>query len=659
VDSVSLQHEFGIFGGPSGDFIIELIERLHCPVFTTLHTVLRAPDDDQMRVMTALLRVSRKVIVMSEFGRQILRDVYHAPDDKVLVIPHGAPDRPFVASEVYKQALGLSGRRVLLTFGLLSPNKGIESVIESLPALREAFPDVLYVVLGATHPHLLRREGDIYRQRLQARAAELGVTDHVRFVDQYVSQEELLDFLGACDIYVTPYRTEAQITSGTLAYAVALGKAVVSTPYWHAAELLADDTGVLVDFNDPAGLEASLASLLADDEKRSRIEQRAYAKGRATVWARSGEAYYAAFEAAARPPRRTTRRKMAAPAMQFGALARITDDRGVLQHSVGIVPNRNHGYCLDDAVRALILMNRAHAVADPALTERIAITCAALIEHAWNPDRNAFRNFMSYDGRWLEDIGSEDSAGRTFWALGETVRSPAMPVLRQWALDLLKRTQTQHASLTALRARAFCVLGAGDVDMFDQQPVWFRRSVLAHAGVLYDALRHSRRRGWIWFEPSLTYDNARLAEALLLASELTGSKTMRDDALAALDWLAQMQTGTGGVFNPQGNAGFGERYAPVAAFDQQPVEAAAMTDACAIALRLTGDRRWLDEATRAFAWFYGENTLGLPIISGDGCHDGLEPGGVNINHGAESVLSAQFATYALATMLRTARVEPE
>lgn len=652
VDVVCLQHEFGIFGGVAGEHVLALLERLDCPVVTTLHTVLREPNDDQLRVLGAIARRSARMIVMSEFGRRTLEQTYRVPAEKIVVTPHGAPDRPFVAPDTAKPAVGLEGRRVLLTFGLLSPNKGIETAIASLPALRDEFPDVLYVILGATHPHLVRKEGDAYFQQLRKLAADLGVSEHVRFEHRYADDDELIAYLTAADIYVTPYRHEAQVTSGTLAYALALGKPVVSTPYWHARELLDDGVGKLIGFDDPADAATAIGALLREDGAREAMARRAYDKGREATWPRIGEAYRTAFAAAIRSEKKPTRRSASGVTPSLAAVARMTDDCGILQHAIGVIPDRAHGYCLDDAARALILMHRAHAVGvRGAAARRIAHACAALVGHAWNEGAGEFRNFMSYDRRWLEDAGSPDSQGRAFWALGETVRAPIDPALAPWALELTKRATPLIPRLTPLRSRAFCVLGAGAPARFAERAPEFRSAILDHIAVLHDALRRARRPGWSWFEAGLTYDNARLPEALLTGSQITGSTIMREDALDALAWLAGMQTGPGGVFHPQGNAGFDERYGAVAPYDQQPLEAAAMADACALAFRITGEREWSAEATRAWGWFIGQNTRGERLIDDDGgCFDGLHADGVSINQGAESIVSAQLAACALTSI---------
>ncbi len=663
IDIVSVQHEFGIFGGVAGEHILLFLDALKCAVVSTLHTVLKDPNEDQCRVLSAIVRRSSRVIVMSNVGRDILIANYNTPPEKIVVIPHGAPDRPFVTTGAMKQRLGFVDRDVLLTFGLLSPNKGIESVIRALPAIIAEQPQALYVVLGASHPHQVLHDGEAYRDSLRDLASDLGVAAHVRFIDQYVDLDALLDYLTAADIYITPYLNAAQVTSGTLSYAVALGKPVVSTPYWHAQELLGDGVGELVPFNDATGIAYAVRDLLTDPGRRKLLATRAYARGRDTIWARSGETYLATCDAAIREHQTRTSHRTAQTNVEptFAAIARMSDDCGMLQHAKRAVPDRTHGYCIDDTARALILLQRGArlGVRFPAGNRRME-TYAAFVEYAWNPDAGRFRNFMSYDRQWLEARGSEDSSGRALWCLGETARWTTDAQMRLWALDLAARVTPDLNDIKPLRASAFCVLGLRHLLAIEPHNADYLRLLSACAGRVHAALRGQRKPGWTWFEPTLTYDNARLPEALLAASTVLHAPEMRQDALAALRWLADMQTGVGGVFQPVGNRSFYQSYATPALFDQQPVEAAAMADACAAAYALTTDTTWIDEAARAHAWFLGANSAGAAMRSADGagCYDGLGETGVNFNQGAESLLAFQFANCTMKLLLdRTARAQ--
>jgi glycosyltransferase involved in cell wall biosynthesis len=658
-DIVCVQHEFGIFGGAAGENLLTLLDAIRRPVVTVLHTILTHPNPDQRQVMLRLAERSARLISMSKKGAAILRSAYGIPRSKIAIIPHGAPDRPLTDSAPFKSQFGFEGRDVLLTFGLLSPNKGIEVMIRALPAIKAARPDVLYVVLGATHPHVFAADGEAYRETLIALAAELGVADNVAFVNSYVDTDLLIAYLSAADIYVTPYLTEAQITSGTLSYAVGLGKAVVSTPYWHAAELLADGRGLLAPFHDSTALAAACILLLSDETRRNQIRAKAYAAGRETIWARLGEAYCGLF-AAVRTEEKINRRrgdaKAEPPAASLKGVKRLSDAVGIIQHCVLNIPDRSHGYCLDDNARALILCLKLEAAGhpDPA-AEQMAASYAAFIQHAWNGDRGCFRNFMSYDRRWLEESGSEDSFGRAFWALGAAAESTGG--FRPWGARLAGIALPHTAGFTHLRSRAFLILGLCSL-LRAQPALGAARARLAECGeALVAALDSAATAEWLWFEPRLTYDNARLPEALLRAGAVLSEPRFIEAGLHSLNWLAAAQTAPSGCFRPVGSESFGTD--DIALFDQQPLDAVATIDACAAAFAVTRDKAWIAEAQRAFDWFLGENDLFVRLANPETglCCDGLMREGANANTGAESVLAFQLGCCAMQELSRGLRAE--
>lgn len=664
-DVVCVQHEFGLFGGPAGETLMLMLDAVRAPVVTTLHTIMTQPDADQRRVLGRLINRSARIVVMAERGRDILLDVWNVPAWKIAVVPHGAPDRPLVDTAGPKAALGLGGRDVMLTFGLLSPGKGLETAIRAMPDIIRSRPDALYVVLGATHPHLIAREGEAYREGLFALARQLGVSDHVRFHNQYVDTPHLLDWLSAADLYVTPYLNEAQITSGTLSYAMALGKAVISTPYWHAQELLADDRGVLTPFNDPGALASAAVTLLADPERMDALRRRAWTKGRETLWSRLANRYLDLFAAGGATRARPAGSRGVSPGLPprpaLGGVRRMTDGVGMFQHSVHDIPDRNHGYCVDDNARALLLMHRLEAVgARSPETEALALTYAAFVNHAWNDAAGRFRNFMAYDRRWLEEAGSDDSVARAWWSVAVTAAEAGSPALRRWARALAARAAPHMDGFSALRTYAFLILGLTSLVRADPTLGRERALLKRLAGALVEVLAGSEDGGWCWFEDHLTYDNARLPEALLRAGPLLDDETLTTAGLKSLAWLCGRQTGAGGVFRAVGTNNFGKTLTADDLFDQQPLEAAATVDACAAAFAASGDPRWLTEARRAFDWFLGRNDLGVPVAdpaTGD-CYDGLTPAGPNLNRGAESVLSFQLAACAMLSLERIARPGP-
>lgn len=652
---VSLQHEFGIFGGEAGGHVLTLLSRLHAPIVTTLHTVLAHPEGSQKRVLCDVAEISSKVIVMAEKGRELLRSVYNVPAAKIEVIPHGIPDSQYAQPDAAKAKLGFSGKAVILTFGLLSANKGIEVMIDAMPSILKRRPDAIYVVLGATHPNLVRTQGEAYRESLLARVRARGVENRVLFLDRFVDLPTLLSFIAMCDVYVTPYLNEAQMTSGTLAYSFGLGNAVVSTPYWHARELLADGRGVLVPFNDAASIGAEIAGLLTDDARREAMRKRAYALGRSMTWERTADSYMNTFEKV----RRARRAKLVAmnveseppsvsatpPEIRLAHLLLMSDDTGLFQHATHCVPDRLHGYCVDDNARALLVAVALNAPGERLMPEPWSTRFAAFVQHAWNADTRRFRNFLSFERRWLEDIGSEDSHGRALWALGECARNDANPSRRKWAASLFVEAQPASAAFRSPRAWAFSLLG---LDAYcEAVPGDSRARELRHqlAERLMSLLATVETAQWIWFEKGLSYENARLPQALIATGLATGSASYVAAGLRSLRWLMSLQTSANGLFRPVGSQTFGEELSPPRAFDQQPLEAAATISACHAAWRAEGDPRWKVDAARAFDWFLGHNDLSTPLVDIEtgSCHDGLHPDRVNENNGGESAVSYLLA----------------
>ena len=641
--AIWLQHEYGIFGGDAGAHILDLLYSTSLPVIATLHTVLEKPNPAERAVFERLLARVDHLIVMASHGADILRRVYGVAPHRISLIPHGVPDRPFRDPETLKARFGWQRRRVLMTFGLLAPDKGIQHMIEAMPAIVAAHPDALYVVVGATHPNLVRREGERYRESLMERASELGIAGHVRFFDAFVEQEELLDMLQASDVYVTPYLNMAQVTSGTLSYAVAVGKPVVSTPYLHARELLADDHGVIVKPADPAALAKAVGGLLDDDRLRASVARRAYGRGRTMLWSRVVERALAPLAGGTSHTRHRGERRTTV--LPLTAVERMSDGTGILQHGIHNIADRRHGYCIDDNARALILAVRRGRADPEGKVAELASTYAAFLQHGWNEDRRRFRNFMSFERIWLEPVGSEDSNGRTLWALGVTAARSPWPGIREWAQTLFEHSGRTMGPLDARRARAFAALGAHALLKRVPDHDLALEMMCTAGACLMKSHRAARREGWEWFEPDLAYDNARLCEGLLRAGEVLGDRAMIEAGLATLDWLVGVQTGPRGSFRPVGSNGFGRPYALPLAYDQQPLEAAATIDAAATAFTITGDERWERVARDAFGWFFGDNDGGIPLadVATGGCFDGLMATGINRNQGAESILAVQLA----------------
>jgi len=654
VDVLSVQHEYGIFGGKAGGHVLTLLRELRMPIVTTLHTILTAPNPHQRRVMDELTSLSDRLVVMTNGSADILREVHGVSAQKIDMIPHGIPSVPFSGS---KDRLGVEGRPLILTFGLLGPDKGIEHVIDALPTILSHYPDAVYIVLGATHPHIVERHGETYRLMLEERAKQLGVDGNVIFHNRFVSQAELCEFLAAADIYITPYLNPEQITSGTLAYALGAGKAVISTPYAYAKELLADGRGILVPWRDSSAIASEIVGLLDDPEKRLTLRLRAAEHGRAMLWPAVGQSYLQSFERArvehaqrlrtAFRARTLATRPAELPQVNLEHVAVMTDDTGMLQHATFNVPRYGEGYCVDDNARALIVMTLLEDAGsdEPKLVRTLASRYLAFVSNAFNAPLGRFRNFMSHARVWREDEGSEDSHGRALWALGTVVGCSADPGRHSLAGALFHAALPAVSRFTSPRAWAFTLLGIEQYLRAFEGDRNVQASGKAIAERLMGLFKSADGPEWPWFENSVTYCNARLPQALIATASWTGDAEMAATGLRSLEWLTAIQRTAEGYFAPVGTNGFFERGSTAAVFDQQPVDACATVSACMHAFRTTGDQRWADQARRAFTWFLGQNQLHQALydpLSG-GCRDALHADRLNENQGAESTLSFLLA----------------
>ncbi len=661
VDVVCVQHEYGIFGGQRGSFIIELLSDLKMPIVTTLHTILKEPTDTERRIIVQLAELSDYLVVMSKRSVDFLRDIYKVEEEKIVLIHHGIPDVPLVESSNYKGKFGVSEKNVLLTFGLLSPGKGIETVIDALPEIIKNHPDVIYMVVGATHPHLKAEQGEDYRLGLHLRAKKLGVEDHVVFHDHFVADEDLLEFIGAADIYVTPYLNEAQIISGTLAYALGMGKAVISTPYWHAQELLADGRGRLFPFRDHVQLASEVIDLLDHPEKLRAIQHKAYDYGRQMIWSHVASRYIETFEQARFHRLRKCipenklgplgLRQQPLPEIKLDHLLRMTDGVGMLQHAKFTVPDREHGYCVDDNARALIVAATAQNFQPRnASLNGLASVYLSFLDHAFNRDTGLFRNFMSYDRCWLEEKGSEDSHGRALWGLGVMAALSHNEGQVRHAADLFQRALPAVEHFNSPRAVAFTLIGLHALLSNSPENSQIETMCRILSDRLMQWFRNTASEDWPWCEETLTYDNARLPQALLLSGQWLGDDEMLQTALRALNWLKKVQHDKSGCyFAAIGNHGWYTRLGVKAQFDQQPIEAAAMVDACIEAFNITRDEEWITYAYRCLNWYQGNNELHISLYdhATGGCRDGLEAHSANENQGAESTLCWLMALLAI------------
>jgi len=656
-DVISLQHEFGIFGGDDGSYVIDLLSRLTRPAVTTLHTVLQEPTTGQLETLKAVCTHSTLVVVMAQKAIELLVDIYGVPREKILLIHHGAPDIPFLDPVYTKDQFQAEGRRVILTFGLISPNKGIEVAIEAIAAVVKEFPDLLYIVLGATHPEVKRLFGEEYRLSLERLVKSKGLEEHVVFYDRFVSLEQLTRFLVAADIYITPYLAKEQITSGTLAYAMACGKAIISTPYWYAEELLAEDRGLLVPFHDPEAIASQLRKLLGDEAERDVIRKRAYQFGRQMVWREVASAYVEAFRQAlyerrgpiiGLPTRERTTKQLSLPEIRLEHLRLLTDDTGILQHAAFTTPDRRHGYTTDDNARALVLtiMNWKLFKDEEILV--LLQRYLSFLNYALNEGGGRMRNFMNYDRHFIEKMGSEDSHGRTVWALGTSVAYSSTDSIIGLAARTFQQVLPVCEDFTSPRAWAYSILGSlaylkrfgGDREAQHIHTVLAKR--------LLKSFVDNGSPDWPWGEDVITYDNARLPQALIAAGAYLGKDDMRDHGLRSLKWLLEIQTDPQeGHLSLIGNNGWFKRNGKRARFDQQPMDATALIDACYEAFLVTEDEGWLASIEQCFDWFLGRNDVHATLVelTTGGCRDGLHAAGVNQNQGAESTVSWLMALH--------------
>jgi glycosyltransferase involved in cell wall biosynthesis len=653
-DIVCVQHEYGLFGGPAGSHLLKLLADLRMPVVTTLHTVLKDPAPEYRHVMCKLSELSDKMVVMSRKASEFLKDIYAVPEDKIAFIHHGIHDTPFIDPSFDKDKFGVEGKKVLLTFGLLSANKGIENVLQALPAVIQKHPDVVYIILGATHPHVLKADGDAYRIMLQQLVRKLDIGEQVIFQNRFVELKELCEFLGIADIYLTPYPDEAQITSGTLAYAMGTGKAVISTPYWYATEMLDEDRGRIVPFHNPDAMAAQIIDLLGNDVERHAMRKKAYLFSRDAVWNEVSRKYLRLFSEVRQIRTRNPRprhsyvenikaiTKFELPEIKLNHLKAFTDDTGILQHANYTIPDRIHGYCTDDNARALLAaaMGQRYLPTNGWGLDALSGHYLGFLLYAYNEKKGRFRNFMTYSRQWLEEIGSEDAHGRALWCLGKAVAFLGNPGHLAMSTTLFNQALPAAERFHSPRAIAFCLVGMhAYLDKFSGDSEVRRiRRVLANR--LFDQFKNQATDDWPWLEKALNYANGKLPHALLLSGQGMQRSDMIDMGLKALKWLLVVQT-EDKHFVPIGSNGWYAQGGPRARFDQQPVEANAMVEGCVEAFNLTRDHTWFENAAMCFNWFLGQNDLNMPLYDAKtgGCRDGLMADGINQNQGAESSLA--------------------
>ncbi|MFA7659211.1 MAG: glycosyltransferase family 4 protein [Candidatus Gastranaerophilaceae bacterium] len=649
-DAAIVQHEYGIYGGEDGSHILQMIQSLKMPVITNLHTVLEHPTEGQRKVMKGLAKYSDRLLVMSKKAIDILTKVYGIDRKMISFIPHGVPDADFKAPGVFNELFGLENKDVILTFGLLGPDKGIESMIEAMPLIVKEHPNVIYLILGQTHPHIIEKSGDSYRRDLQRLVNRLGMQNHIVFHNHFVKIETLIQYLQTAKIYAIPYLKKEQITSGTLSYALGVGTAVVSTPFWHAEELLADGRGKLVPFDNPAEMAKEINNLLSNDAEREMMRFKGYQYGRSMIWKEVAKTHLNLIsEIKGRKPLANIQEigikyhKIfnELPEINLSHLKTMTDDTGLLQHAKYMTPNFHHGYCVDDNARGLIAITKYYSLRKDKVVLPLIQKYLAFLFYAFNKENGRFRNFMSYDRRWMELAGSEDSHARALWGLGVTVKEAPDSAIRNMAMRLFLESLPVVEHFTSPRAWGFTVLGLQAYLTIYGGDISARKVRDDLARKIYELFKNNISEDWHWCEGTATYANAILPHALIVAGKWIPDQEMYETGIKALEWLLKVQTAPEGHLSVIGNDGWLDKNGNRSMFDQQPIEVKSLIDACLDTYIETGDKKWFTESERCLSWFLGQNDLGLPVCDykTGGCGDGLESQGVNGNQGAESTLA--------------------
>lgn len=645
VDACVFEHEFGIYGGESGLYLLTLMARVNKPIVTILHTVLKQPSYIQQTIIQQIAKRSSKIVVMSQKAIGFLTSIYQVPKDKIQYIEHGVPDLEPAEDNPIKKSFPFKDSKVLLTFGLISRGKGLETVVEALPEIVKHHPNVKYVVLGNTHPGVVKNAGEEYRDSLKRLAKKLNVENHLVFVNKFVDEQELHHYLSAADVYVTPYLNEAQITSGTLSYAVGAGAAIISTPYWHAQELLAQKRGLLFDFKDHLQLANLTNELLEQPTKLNELKYNAYQYGLSLRWPNIGKNYIDVLKKAILDKEKANLNNKniidvdSIPTFNLSHIRRLTDDTGIVQHAKYGIPNLKEGYCLDDNSRALIMALMAFEQYKSKEALDLLPIYLSYIQYMQKEDGN-FRNFLSFNRNYLDEVGSEDSFGRTIWSLGHLVNFAPNNSYKEFATELFLKSVPHFSHLEHLRGIANTMIGINHYLKANPHDTAIVEELNKLSVPLVNAYKNNKDHDWYWFEQKMTYDNALLPLALLCHHEISGDAQSLNIALESLTFLTE-KTLSFGFLNPVGNDGWLEKGQPMALYDQQAIETMAMVLVYFKAYEVTKDEKYMHNLYQSYQWFLGENSLNLPLYDHEtkGCADGLQNFSVNRNQGAESTLA--------------------
>jgi len=643
-DICILEHEYGIFGGESGVYILPLLHRLEIPLMVTLHTVLKNPSYNEKAILQEIGKMANKIVVMSKRAIKFLTEIFMIPPEKISLFEHGVPDLKF-SQEQTKKEFNLEGKKVLMTSGLLSRNKGIETVIRALSEVVAKHPDIIYIILGKTHPSVIRYSGEEYRNYLRRLIKSLELENHVFFLNEFIGQNELFKYLYATDIYITPYLNEAQITSGNLSYAVGTGAAVLSTPYWHAQELLADGRGRLFDFNNSAQLSEILIELLDKPDVLKNLRKRAYDYGRNITWPKIGKLYVEAAEKIAKETpvklisKETIIDPLILPDFTLAHIRRLTDDTGIIQHAKFGVPNLKEGYCIDDNARALLMVLMAHKQKKDPLALELLPIYLSYIHYMQNKD-GTFRNFLSFKRDYLDEVGSEDSFGRTIWALGYLLCNSPNDAYYQSGKMIFFDAAKNFDKLKSLRGTANTIIGICYYLRTNKSDDSMTEILRKMVYKIIDHYDNESDPDWKWFEPIMSYDLGIIPMSLFYSYEFLTEDKILDTAITSMNFLTSV-TMKDGSLSLIGNEKWYRMGGERSFYAQQPVDAMAMVLMYYQAFIVTKNKEYLNLMFISFMWFLGENDLRMTLYDFEtlGCCDGIERYGINRNQGAESTLA--------------------
>ena len=638
---INIQHEFGIFGGEYGDYLIKFLDNVKKPVIISFHTVIPNPDDKLKKIVRQLAKKSLCLVVMTKSGIDILRKDYNIKTE-ILFIPHGTPTTSFDENTKLKSAMGFSDKILLTSFGLINPRKGCEYVIESIIKVITKYPNILYLIVGETHPLVRKKEGEKYRAFLERKVKEFDLEKHVKFINRYLTLEEIVKLLLATDIYISSNLDPNQIVSGTLAYAIACSKAIISTPFIYAKDLITPERGILVKFRDPNSYTKALIKILSNPNVKEEMEKNNYSFSRSMIWSNVAISYYNAFKQVI-PDLENWR--MSCPEIKFDHIMNLTDDFGIIQFANYSKPDKLSGYTLDDNARALLacaLYYNFYKDNTKLKLMRIYLNFVKYVQ----TNENKLYNFVNYERVVNLEDWSEDAHGRAIWALGYLIAIKSIPKeLRIKAELIFEDAKKAVDKIKSPRAISFILIGLCNYNLIKKSEVRRIKKLADYLVRLYEDSNHGE---WNWFENYLTYSNSKLPEALFFCYKTTKNEKYLTIAKESLDFLISV-TFKDGIFAPIGQNRWYHNNSHRAHFDQQPVDTASMVQTLIVAYETTKDNKYRKLAIDTFYWFLGKNSLNQEVYNDltGGCHDGIGEHSLNMNQGAESTISYLLARFSI------------